>query len=615
MLKTLSHRLSISSTYFFILLLSLPAFGQWSSNPAINTPVCTASMNQTLPVITTDGDGGSIIAWQHQTSMGLTDIYAQRIDSNGVLLWATDGVPVCTADDYQVMPAITSDGAGGAIITWIDERRWPLFDVYAQRLNASGQPLWIANGVAIAVVGSASTTGIINDDAGGALIYWHQTNRTTLTDIYLQRVNANGVVQWTTNGVAICTAPYIQGNTTIIRDGNGGSILVWQDQRNFPDRDIYAQRITDQGIVQWAENGIPICATKSNNQLPALVPDGTGGAIIAWEDDRNGTDFDIYTQRVTSGGTLLWTDSGKALCSVPGSQRTPVVAEDSHGGAVIAWTDTRYDTLFDIFSQRIDTSGNLLWAGEGIPVCTTANVQQLPVIMNDQSGGTIIVWHDSRNFNADIYAQRITSAGEMFWDTDGIPVSVAAAAQDLVKIINDGSGGCIATWQDLRSGNNDIYAQRIRADGLVNDGTNIQIHLLSGWNLLSIPLLLTDYSVLSLFPTVVSNVFGYDNGYYIIDTAVIGEGYWLKFSDEETITVTGIPISCDTFDVEAGWNLMGSISYPVPVSEIVTEPPGIIDSYFFGFTTSYAITDTLQPGKGYWIKVSQAGKVILKADE
>ena len=67
-----------------------------------------------------------------------TDIYAQRIDSDGNPQWAIDGDSICTASGNQFYPELVSDGAGGAIITWEDERDDPDGDIYAQRVNRDG---------------------------------------------------------------------------------------------------------------------------------------------------------------------------------------------------------------------------------------------------------------------------------------------------------------------------------------------------------------------------------------------------------------------------------------------------------------------------------------------
>jgi hypothetical protein len=56
--------------------------------------------------------------------------------------WPTDplvNVPFCTAASTQKSPTIVTDGAGGAIVTWSDYRSGSYSDIYAQRVRANGQ--------------------------------------------------------------------------------------------------------------------------------------------------------------------------------------------------------------------------------------------------------------------------------------------------------------------------------------------------------------------------------------------------------------------------------------------------------------------------------------------
>jgi hypothetical protein len=72
-------------------------------------------------VIAPDGAGGAIMVWADGRS-GNSDIYAQRADSLGTALWTAGGIAVCADAAYRTDPRIVSDGAGGAILTWIDYR-------------------------------------------------------------------------------------------------------------------------------------------------------------------------------------------------------------------------------------------------------------------------------------------------------------------------------------------------------------------------------------------------------------------------------------------------------------------------------------------------------------
>ncbi len=53
---------------------------------------------------------------------------------------------------------------------------------------------------------------------------------------------------------------------------------------------------------QWIENGVPVCTAPYVQEDPAIVSDGEGGAIIAWEDDRPDWFSDIYAHQVEYDG-------------------------------------------------------------------------------------------------------------------------------------------------------------------------------------------------------------------------------------------------------------------------------------------------------------------------
>jgi hypothetical protein len=60
------------------------------------------------------------------------------------------------------------------------------------------------------------------------------------------------------------------------------------------------------------------------------VADGAGGAIIAWEDSRNGPQ-DIVVQRVNASALPLWAETGALLCTAPEIQANPAIAPDGRG--------------------------------------------------------------------------------------------------------------------------------------------------------------------------------------------------------------------------------------------------------------------------------------------
>src|SRR5262245_30682928 len=182
-------------------------FAMWTPG---GIPLCTEAGDQDFLAIVSDGAGGAIVAW-HDARAGSANqtIYAQRISSVGSLLWRADGVSLCSAPPVQRFHSVVSDGAHGAIVAWVDTRSGAL-DIYAQRVDASGAIKWSSNAAPVCTVAGLQDAVLIAvDGSGGAIVGWTD-ERNGPADIYAQRLDAAGAPVWTVNGVAVCTAALAQ---------------------------------------------------------------------------------------------------------------------------------------------------------------------------------------------------------------------------------------------------------------------------------------------------------------------------------------------------------------------------------------------------------------------
>ena len=452
---------------FLVFLFYQSSFAQWSTDPNINNAICTATGDQTSPTIVSDGSGGAIIAW-YDSRNGNNDIYIQYINAAGTIQWTTDGVALYTSTGNQKFQ-IVSDGSGGVIITWQDTHSYSYGDIYAQHINASGTIEWTTNGVAIGTSAGNKQFQAVSDGTGGAIITW-----TDYDIIYAQRINASGTVQWATGGVA-CTATGGRQLPAIVSDGAGGAIITWMDWGlNGVYADIYAQRINAAGEVQWTSNGVALCTAHNSQWSPTIVSDGSGGAIIAWIDYRNDDNYvardgEIYAQRISASSTVQWTQDGVAISATkdPSYPNYQAIVSDGVGGSIIVWQDSRSGSN-NIYAQRISAGGTVQWTKNGVAVCIATGNQYSPTVVSDGTGGAIITWGDYRNgTNWDIYAQRINADRTVQWTPKGVAICTATGDQSGPNIASDGAGGAIITWQDQRNGNGDIYASKIFLDGLL----------------------------------------------------------------------------------------------------------------------------------------------------
>ena len=96
-------------------LFSGKVFAQWKSDSTSNTPVCVAVNTQQNLQSCSDGSNGIIIVWEDLRNTSV-DIYAQKLNADGVPQWAANGINICTSTAAQTSPVICSDGNGGAYV-------------------------------------------------------------------------------------------------------------------------------------------------------------------------------------------------------------------------------------------------------------------------------------------------------------------------------------------------------------------------------------------------------------------------------------------------------------------------------------------------------------------
>jgi hypothetical protein len=99
--------------------------------------------------------------------------------------------------------------------------------------------------------------------------------------------------QWKTEGVAVMDSSIWYGSwffPKMVTDGRGGCYIVWNDYRNGTDDNIFIQRLDSSGREIFPHNGIPVELAPTYQQTNLCVADGKGGLFVTWSDDRNVTD-------------------------------------------------------------------------------------------------------------------------------------------------------------------------------------------------------------------------------------------------------------------------------------------------------------------------------------
>jgi hypothetical protein len=410
--------------------------------------------------ITGDNSGGAIAVyqiWRMSDSYG--QFYVQKISPEGDFLWGEKGILIGSGygGGAEFDSYAVSDGSGGVIVMWVEFLAQP-----------EGEPPSFQTHVAkIASEGNVEwrkdipkIEKAIPDGSGGAIIAFTDRH----DNLFVLKIDAEGNLPWGDDGVSLNLG---QCRAFDIASDNSGGVIVAAETHPGREYIISAQRVDPEGNILWQTGGVQACVSPAEE--PDIISDGAGGAIIAYiqdipcEDGRIGyCDSDIYAQRIDAAGNVLWGPDGAPICAGPSAPNTPKIVDDGAGGAIIFFVFIFIGDYAAIRAQRIDADGHKLW-DEDVELWKGDYFFPLNPVVSDGFGGGISVWYYGAR------AQRLDASGRELWGPDGTTLTF----QDLYLplAVPDGCGGVLISWSaDVKLRNYEIsdvsyYVLRVDADG------------------------------------------------------------------------------------------------------------------------------------------------------
>ncbi|MGC9356422.1 MAG: hypothetical protein ACP5GX_01060 [Anaerolineae bacterium] len=300
--------------------------------------------------------------------------------------------------------------------------------------------------------------------AGYYLVVWETTRSQLQThrDIYGLRVRTDGVLF--ANPIPICRHANSQYDPDLAYNHSSGRFLVvWRDHRNGVT-DIYGQLVDNLGNLIGGNFAI---STAADSQFAPRVAYNSDDNeyLVVWQDHRSGFDGEIYGQRVASDGSLV--GSNFAIATGGGTKIQPAVDYSiTLGRYMVVWADYN-GTDFDIYGQRLYESGAL--DGSSQAITTASGRQSNPeVALNAFNYEWLVIWRDEQNLTTtgrDIRGRRLQSNGT----PTGTELIIAAGTEDEQRpylIYNTHALEFLVTWSDQTvSPFGAIQARRIANDG------------------------------------------------------------------------------------------------------------------------------------------------------
>jgi hypothetical protein len=421
--------------------------------------------------------GGWFIAWVDFRFDTAGDVYAQKIDDGGHRLWDSLGVMVDTSSAIvnQYSIRVADDGQGGGMVAWENARAGDPGDIYAMHLNAQGQRAWPRAVAVTDTFGGQTDITAESDGFGNMLLAWNDLRDQSNPDIFAAKIvpaaNPAQALPWGRNGVTVCTAAGRQLGVKLALDGFGGCYLTWLDYRSGDQSDIYAQRMSANGQAQWTQDGVAVCTAVGDQTGPRAATsfnDTTrDGCILTWEDTRvNGGTIETYAQKLSTSGGALWTTDGIKVCgdaspdphNLGNTRQGGRLTSDRLGGLICAWEDTRADgdwNRCDLYAARVLANGTLGWTGPcGVLVADGKNQQFAPLLRPDASGNVLIVYDDTRMGSQSIRYQKINIAtGARLLNPEGVQILYGLDGDtQYPRSVSLGGGRVAMVWADGRMG-------------------------------------------------------------------------------------------------------------------------------------------------------------------
>jgi len=255
---------------------------------------------------------------------------------------------------------------------------------------------------------------------------------------------------------------------TISHDSSGGFVVAWESfEQDGSNYGVFGRRFDGSGSALGAEFQVNEYTT-SYQRLPTISHDSSGGFVVAWHSfGQDGSNYGVFGRRFDGSGSALGAEF-QVNEYTTSYQRFPTISHDSSGGFVVAWNSNGQDgSGLGVFGRRFDSSGGALGAEFQVNQLT-AGTQYRPTISHDSSGGFVLAWGSGGQDGSGlgVFGRRFDSSGSAL----GVEFQVnqyTTSYQSFPTISHDSSGGFVVAWESDGQDGSDygVFGRRFNSSG------------------------------------------------------------------------------------------------------------------------------------------------------
>lgn len=203
-----------------------------------------SNLNQYNPVITFDGSDYLYLAWSDERN-SQPDIYAQKIDKNGNIVWTTEDVKInddTFSDAWRTNPAVAFSNDDTIYFSWEDDRNDNV-DIYSTKFDSDGNKLWDYD---LIMHDNSSLShkapDVVVDSFGYGITAWE--DNTDGMSIFITRYNELELVIRENIGITVT------GSKTRGTDSDGLPLYKFSETF-FSDSDGFINLGDQSSILEW----------------------------------------------------------------------------------------------------------------------------------------------------------------------------------------------------------------------------------------------------------------------------------------------------------------------------------------------------------------------------
>ena len=332
-------------------------------------------------------------------------------------------------------------------------------NVYCQKLNSSGQPLWDEDIALISHHGDQDLVAVVPSSDNNFIILWEEFDISSTSEMRAQKVTSNGQTLWPATGILVANISNIYPAAKLVANNIGGAFIVYKEMDTSY---ILGQKLDSFGNRLWPLEGLQLHYQPLYFSLKTAIADGEGGIIINYQGSQS-QNVGSRLIRISPSGSMLGTDPLTALDSSLGDSFE--ITSYQNGQFILCNQSSGRGSI--IRFQKIDNLGNFLMP-QAVSYSLGTDFYFGRFQLGITPGGSIIVALSGDSTTDDACSIRMQKFDPNFvaqWQQSGVVVAYSDEPVYDLSLAVHANGNSWISWRQ-NDASPSCKAQVLNPDGL-----------------------------------------------------------------------------------------------------------------------------------------------------